>query len=341
MTVQPSLPDPDHAALERSRRLARLMRQAILSAPTQVIGFDDFMQLALYAPDLGYYTATNAIFGARGDFITAPESGDLFGRCLARQCAEILARTGGGIVEYGGGTGRLAVTLLESLRTEFDAQHFTYHIVEPSVRLRERQQAMISEHLHELYACCSWSEDHPVTAFKGVVIANEMFDAMPARRYIVERGEVYELGVGLDDEQFVWRVRRNADVPAALASAIASHDDGYMTESIPAMRPWFECLTKRLAKGVVLICDYGYSRHEYLHAGRAAGTLKCHYRHQLNDDPFVLPGLQDITTAVNYSDVAEAANAAGFEVAGFTTQAHFLLDSGLEKVMADICFKQF
>lgn len=293
------------------------------------------MQMALYEPDLGYYVGTNTIFGPGGDFVTAPELGFLFGRCLARQCRDILAVTGGAIIEYGAGSGSLACTLLEALQDDFDRDALTYHIVEPSPRLRARQRELLSEAVPNLLSRISWSAEHPTHELRGVVIANEMFDALPARRYVAAENQVRELGVALDGEQFVWRVLVDTPVPDDIASALRGFDDGYCCESIPRIGEWFERLQRHLVRGAVLICDYGYAAHEYFHPSRSDGTLKCHYQQAVHDDPFVLPGLQDITTSINFSEVADLAHDAGFEVAGYANQASFLIHTGLDRVLSD------
>lgn len=331
-TANPSLPDPDPVALERSNALKALIVQAIATAPEQQIGFDQFMAMALYAPELGYYMSGGPIFGADGDFVTAPESGELFGRCLARQCGEILPQAGGGIMEYGAGSGALAATLLAALDSA--GVNPAYHIVEPSAALRARQRECLALRVPALAAQVTWSASHPAQPFAGVVIANEVLDAMPAKRYVVTAGGVTELGVGLHDGDFVWRERGTADVPGALARALDGFEVGYCCEALPGLEAWLAELRAVVTQGIVLIVDYGYPEHELLHRERSAGTLKGHYRHQLLTDPFVLPGLLDLTTSVNFTALAQHAAKAGFNVAGYTSQNRFLPACGLESIMA-------
>ncbi|MEX2481937.1 MAG: SAM-dependent methyltransferase [Gammaproteobacteria bacterium] len=327
-----SLPDPDPAALERSAELAALIR-AEITAAAGAIGFDRYMEMALYQPGLGYYAAGETIFGGSGDFVTAPESGTLFARCMQRQCAEILSHGGTRIVEYGAGSGRLAALLGQALLA--DEPRLSYHLVEPSASLRARQRALLAAQTTIAPARLSWSETHPDDAFSGVVLANEVVDAMPARRYQVSGGSVQELGVGIDGEHFVWRVLPGRAVPGELAAALRGYPDGYRCERHPGLRDWCRALRGKLCSGVVLISDYGYACHEYLHPDRSDGTLKCHYRHHVHADPFFLPGVQDLTVAVDFTDLAEAAHAAGFRVAGFTTQARFLLACGIDAILAE------
>lgn len=334
MSAPASLPDPDPAGLARSRRLAALIRADIAASPAGAIPFADYMRRVLYEPGLGYYASDNPIFGAAGDFVTAPESGGLFAACLARQCRDILGDDGEVVVEYGAGSGRLAGALCGTLLGTDPA--LRYHIVEPSAALRARQREHLEHTVPELVERVSWSADH-VAAGVGVIVANEVLDAMPAARVRAVDAGAEALGVGLDGDAFVWRAmgRPEPPPPAAFLAALAAHPAGYVSEYLPGLETWCEGLAGVLSRGVALIADYGYARHEYLHPARRDGTLKCHYRHHVHDDPFFLPGLQDLTVSVDFTHLAEAAAAAGFRVAGYTTQARFLIGCGLEQIMAD------
>lgn len=331
MNASQSLPDPDPAALERSRLLGARLRAAIAASADGVIGFDAFMSMALYEPGLGYYASGERIFGRGGDFVTAPEAGSLFAACLAEQCRELLGDDDV-IVEYGGGSGRLAADLLGTLAARHAAPA-RYLMVEPSAGLVARQRARLAN----LAATCAtrieWYTDHPPAGCSGVVVANEVLDALPAQRFVVEEGRWREVVVGLDGEAFAWRSR---DYDGALLDHAWAADlpDGYLTEVQPGLDAWLAALRARLAHGVVLLFDYGYPRHEYLHPARTRGTLQCHYRHHVHDDALRWPGLQDLTASVDFTRVAEAAFAAGFEVAGYTSQAQFLLHAGLEGLLA-------
>jgi SAM-dependent MidA family methyltransferase len=330
MATRSSLPDPDREALERSRQLAARIRAAIVAA-NGMIGFDAYMRMALYEPQLGYYTGAAPIFGRAGDFVTAPEAGSLFAACLARQCMALLNHDDG-IVEYGAGSGRLACDLL-SLLAQAGSLPAYYCIVEPSATLTARQQAACAQLPDAVRARLRWCDSHPPAGVHGVVLANEVLDAMPVERCIVEAGCWRELTVGVEDEAFVWRTRPygGTSLDPAWATGLP---DGYVSEANPALGPWLAAMLARLERAVVLLADYGYPRHEYLHPARARGTLKCHYLHHVHDDPFLHPGLQDITASVDFTAVAEHAFEAGFEVAGYVTQAHFLLDCGLDAVLA-------
>lgn len=330
MVTNSSLPDPDHEALERSRQLTARIRAAIVAAGG-MFGFDAYMRMALYEPELGYYSGPATIFGRSGDFVTAPEAGSLFAACLTRQCAAILEH-GDGIVEYGAGSGRLACDLLQRLQQVGRAPAY-YCIVEPSASLRARQQAACAALPADLRTRMRWCEDHPAAGVRGVVLANEVLDAMPVERCIVAAGRWQELTVAVDGERLVWSTRpySGSSCDARWAATLA---DGYITEANPALPAWLTSMRRCLQRAVVLLADYGYPRHEYLHGTRVGGTLKCHYQHHVHDDPFVYPGLQDITASVDFTVVAEHALAAGFDVLGYTSQAHFLLDNGLPAVLA-------
>ncbi|MEE2983901.1 MAG: SAM-dependent methyltransferase [Pseudomonadota bacterium] len=333
MEVNLGQPDPDPDALQRSRRLSSFIRSEIQKAGG-AIGFDRYMYLALYEPTLGYYTGSSPVFGPGGDFITAPESGELFARCLARQCIQILEEIGGSIVEYGGGSGRLACSLLRILEQQ-DALPASYVIVEPSPRMRCRQEALIRDQVPACFERVRWSEKHAPSEIDGIVIANEVLDAMPVKRFIVVDGFLRELGVGLNAHGFCWTVLD----PAALeVTGIERRRDGkvllpddFISEFNPALEAWFADLSSVLRRAVVILIDYGYPRHEYFHPSRSRGTLKCHFQHRVHDDPFLYPGEQDITAAVDFTLVAELAVDAGLRMAGFTTQTRFLLACGVDQ----------
>ncbi len=333
MAVNSPLPDPDPDALQRSRRLSSLIRSEILKAGG-AIGFDRYMQLALYEPSLGYYTGSSSIFGPGGDFITAPESGELFARCLARQCIQILEAIGGSIVEYGGGSGRLACSLLQILEQQ-DALPASYVIVEPSPRMRCRQETLLRDNVPACFERVRWSDKHAPLETDGIVIANEVLDAMPVKRFIVVDGFIRELGVGLNAQSFCWTV---LDSVALEVTGIERQRNGevllpddFVSEFNPALKAWFADLSSVLRRAVVILIDYGYPRHEYFHPSRSSGTVKCHFQHRVHDDPFLYPGAQDITVAIDFTLVAELAVDAGLRVAGFTTQTRFLLACGIDQ----------
>lgn len=303
-----------------------------------VIPFSRYMDLALNAPGLGYYAAGAQKFGREGDFVTAPELSPLFSRCVARQVAEVLhCVSGGDVCEIGAGTGAMAFAMLGELEA-LDALPRTYFIVEPSADLRARQRETLAGLGPELAERVGWLDGLPA-AMRGVLVANEVLDAIPSARFrITDRG-CEELFVGWDDG-FVWRAQAPED--PALAGAVDALQEklgyalapGYVSE-ISLVRPaWVRELLGGLAEGVALLIDYGYTRAEYYHPQRSQGTLTCYYQHRAHDDPLVLSGIQDISVSVDFSDVAETAQREAAHVAGYTTQAQFLLASGLLELAA-------
>lgn len=321
-----------------SLQLCDLIRAEIAEAGG-ALSFSRYMELALYAPGLGYYSAGSHKFGAQGDFITAPETSPLFARCLARQCQQVLAALGGGaILEFGAGSGVLAVELLLELE-RLDCLPSAYFILELSAELRARQQCLLSQRAAHLLDRIHWLESLPALGLRGVVLANEVLDAMPVQLFVRSGGAINERCVTSEEQGFVWR-----DVPAGapLAQAVATLQtalpeplpDGYCSEINPALPGWVTSLAATLEQGVALLIDYGYPHREYYLPERSAGTLMCHYRHRVHADPLILTGLQDITAHVDFTAVAATGLAAGLDIAGYTTQAHFLLGSGLPELAA-------
>ncbi|MCG3201188.1 MAG: hypothetical protein NFCOHLIN_01053 [Gammaproteobacteria bacterium] len=327
------LPPPSAEALAVSGTLAGRISDAIAAAGG-VIPFRQYMAMALYEPGLGYYSAGAAKFGAAGDFVTAPEISGLFGACLARQAAQLLGDLGGGVLEFGAGSGRLAHDLLIELE-RLGALPDAYLILEVSADLRERQRQLLGGLPPELTGRVRWLDALP-DEFAGVALANEVLDAMPVALLRKEAPHAWsELHVGLAAGGFCWKAMPLA-ADAALAKYIGGVEReygllpaGYTTEVCVDLRPWFEALSAVMTCGAALIIDYGYSRREYYHPDRVTGTLLCHYRHRAHADPLKYVGLQDITASVDFTAAAEAAQDASFAVAGYVTQAQFLLSLGL------------
>jgi len=292
------------------------------------IGFDVFMNFALYSPGLGYYRSSANIFGHQGDFITAPETSDLFGYSVAKQCAQIIS--GGDVLEFGAGSGVLAVQVLFELG-RLKSLPKKYYILELSGQLRQQQKQTIASVLPELIDRVEWLTELP-TDFSGVVIANEVLDAIPAKRLILSGGRFVELGVDFIDGNFQWKP---LDEPYlnSLTSLPAICDEGYTTEVNLQALAWIDSLYSIMSKGIVLLIDYGMDRNEYHHPQRKDGTLRCYYKHKASDNPFNNIGKQDITTSVNFSDVAEQAVEVGFELSGYCTQAMFLISLGIENFL--------
>jgi len=327
-----ALPEPSLEALAHSERLVQLIR-ADIAAAGGWISFARYMELALYAPGLGYYAAGAAKFGAAGDFVTAPEISALFGRSLARQVAQVLEASGPQVLEFGAGTGKLAADLLAALGDTCE----TYLILEPSPDLRERQAATLRRLAPAAFAKVQWLDTLP-GAFSGCMLANEVLDAMPVHLLHYVGGAVSERGVAVDaDGRF-----RFADQPAqgelleTARELSIEADADYLTELNLAAPAWVGSLAPVLRQGALLLLDYGFPAREYYHPQRANGTLMCHYRHHALHDPFFLPGLADITAHVDFSAVALRADHAGLDLLGYTSQASFLIDCGIADLLAEM-----
>jgi len=321
-----------------SAALANLVRTRIRECGG-AITFDTFMELALYAPGLGYYSAGSLKLGSGGDFVTAPELSDLFSRCVARQCGEILAHTGGDILELGAGTGRLAATVLQTLASEGTLPQ-RYAILEVSADLAQRQRERLAALPPSLRKRVEWLDRLPETALRGVILANEVLDALPVSRFTLQHdGQIRECGVRWTSQGFA-----ACDLPASpglghavreiIAALPEPLPEGYRSEVCLRVEPWIGGLAESLQRGVMLLFDYGLPRSHYYHPQRVDGTLRCHFKQRAHDDPFINPGVQDITAWVDFTRVAEGAVAADLEVLGFATQAGFLLATGIEALLA-------
>ena len=335
-----TLPPLTPAERAHSERVAAHIR-AFIGAHGGAIGFDTYMRLALYAPGLGYYSAGATKFGGAGDFVTAPEVSSLFSHCLARQVAEVLEVTGGDVLELGAGLGTMAADLLTELAA-LERLPDRYRILEVSADLAERQRARISRLPPEIAARVEWLDRWPAQAMRGVVLANEVLDAMPVARFLLRGTEaaqrVRALGVALEGERFAWRELDPAPelelaVENVLDTLPVALPDGYVSEVCLSFQPWIASLAGQLEHGVALLIDYGLPRAHLYHPERGAGTLRCHFRHRAHEDPFINVGLQDITAWVDFTRVAEAADGAGLEVLGFATQAAFLIGAGMESLL--------
>ena len=350
------LPQPSPEALAHSNQLCEFIRRDI-TLQGGWIPFSRFMELALYAPGLGYYTAGARKLGAAGDFVTAPEISPLFGRTLARQVADIMAQSAPQVMELGAGSGKLAADVLGELE-RLDCLPERYDILEVSADLRARQQALLQERLPHLFKRMHWLDALP-EKISGAVIANEVLDALPVHLvhwqsaetslfttplHEGERGQVlFERGVASEGENFIWQERLPENpvllqiaqqARPELVEAVNVQDD-YLSEISLAARGLVGSLCERLQQGVLLFIDYGFGAGEYYHPQRSSGTLMCHYRHHAHDDPFFLIGLQDITAHVDFTAVAESAIANGVHLLGYTTQAHFLINCGIADFMTE------
>jgi SAM-dependent MidA family methyltransferase len=300
-------------------RHSALVSQAVhaaIDAHGGWLAFDDYLRIVQYAPGLGYYSAGSAKLGRGGDFVTAPELSGLFGRCVARQCAQVLQLCGGEVLELGAGSGALAASVLPALQ-ELGCLPQHYDILEVSADLRARQQQRLAELPAALRARVRWLDALPAAPIAGVIVANEVADALPFKRFVIAADASLRSEIG----------RIAASLPAPWPS-------GYQSELCPLLPAWIAALGAALGRGAALIIDYGMSRSEYYHPQRARGTLRCHFRHRAHDDPLLYPGLQDISAWVDFTRVAEAAVDAALEVAGYCTQAGFLLATGIESELA-------
>lgn len=327
------LGNPSADEREHSEALCERIRAEIRAAGG-VVGFDRYMELALYAPGLGYYSAGSTKFGAAGDFVTAPELGFVFARCLARAIAS--RAKSADIVELGPGSGVLAVELLLEL-DRLGARPSRYRLLERSADLRERQRALLASRCPQFATTIEWLDAPPAATWRGVLIANEVADALPVRLFALRDDRVFERCVGIDSaNRFEWR-ERDADpvFDYAVRAVFADRPlpNAYRSEFCSLLAPWLGEVTATL-EGDAWFIDYGYPRRDYYAPHRGEGTLRCHYRHRAHDDPLILTGLQDITAWIDFDALGEAAISNGLCVHTFTTQAEFLIANGLETVFA-------
>lgn len=337
MLTQDAVPPLGPGERERAAALAALIHARIAGLGGW-LPFAGFMQAALYEPELGYYMAGGALFGAEGDFVTAPELSPLFANCLANLVGPPLAETDGGILEFGAGSGRLAAELVAALARRGRAPR-RYRIVEPSPQLRERQRRLL-ERAPAGATSFEWLPEPPRDAWAGVAIANEVVDALPVDRFRITPGGGCEaLGVAADGGAFRWQARAaDARLRAAVAglqrALPAPMPPGYVSELRPGQDAWLLDAASSLTRGLLLVVDYGLPRAHYYHPSRDGGTLAAFRRHRRVEDLLAAPGCQDLTAWVDFSALADAARAAGLDLAGFATQAHFLLEAGIEPELA-------
>ena len=330
------MPAPDADARAHSDRLLALIKDQVAAAGG-AIPFSRYMELALYAPGLGYYSAGARKFGAAGDFITSPELGPVFAECVAACAADVFSQLGGRaeLLELGGGSGAFAEAALRRL-DELGAVPARYLILEPSADLRERQLERLRAALPaRLFDRVLWLDGPPEKTWRGFLFANEVIDALPTPRFAIRDGEVFEEYVALDADGELTRVDQPADALLHAAVRHAERDigmpfaEGYRSELLPQLPYWIQAVGGLLHDGVMLFIDYGYPRREYYLPERDDGTLVCHRQHHAHGDPFDLPGLTDITAFVDFTALAEAGVGAGFDLAGYSAQASFLINSGL------------
>lgn len=335
------LPEPSADELAHSRDLVALIRNEI--AASGPLPFSRYMMLALYAPGLGYYSAGRTKFGAAGDFVTAPELGALYARCIARALAPSLLELGAtaDVLELGGGSGAFALAALREWQA-LGVLPRRYLLLEPSADLRARQRALLEGELPTAVAArVAWLDRPPQASWQGIVFANEVIDALPTTRFAMRDGEVWEEHVDAGASG-LRRVDRPADALVAGAVRHVERElgepfaDGYRSEILPQLPYWLQAVAAPLERGLVLFVDYGYPRREYYLPERSDGTLVCHYRHHAHADPLHWPGLTDLTAFVDFTALAEAGVGAGFDLVGYAPQGRFLLASGLLDLVEEV-----
>lgn len=336
------LPEPSRELKCVSQKLASRIRARI--AENGQIPFSDYMEMALYEPGLGYYSAGLQKFGEGGDFVTAPQLGDVFARCLASQIGEVadaLCQEEAGyyeIVEAGAGSGVLAADLIKALQD--DHPPVRYRILERSAHLRQVQQETLSRLVPQWMDRVSWMDEPPDEDWHGVFLANEVLDALTVDRFRIENDDIKQLMVINGPDGFDWTEGPCTDdirdgVQTILSSLEREPTGGFQSELNTHLAAWLQAVTTSLRKGVALFIDYGYTRQDYYHPQRRDGTLICHYQQRAHNDPFKWPGLTDISASVDFTALAEAADGCGLDVCGYTTQAMFLLGCGLDHLLAE------
>ena len=328
-------PEPDSEALAHSARVVERV-QTEIEGRGGVLPFDRYMDLVLYEPGLGYYASGTRKFGRQGDFVTAPELGSLYGRCVARQVAQILAQLdGGSLLEFGAGSGVLAATVLTEL-AERDSLPAEYLIVEVRPALRAQQQQTLAGQIEQTLVKVRWLDSLPESGFRGVILANEVLDAMPIIRFRVGAEGHMTAGVVRRNGHLDWSWQRDPSQDGRIDRLVQQYGlvADYTSEVNPRAAAWMQTVGRVLDAGLILVMDYGYPGAEYYHYERSDGTLMCHYQHRAHMDPFLYPGLQDLTAHVDFSAVAAAGQLAGLDIAGFTSQEAFLLSTGVLDLVA-------
>lgn len=329
-TIDSKWTQPDAFASRHSIAVARYLRGQIEDAGG-VLPFDQYMDMALYAPGLGYYATGTRKFGQGGDFVTAPEIGPLFGRCLAHEVGLVLSVIDDAcLLELGAGSGALAQSLIEALSAD-DRLPSRYCILEISPDLRERQRQRLEPLAEHHGLKIEWLEQLPDEPLQGVILANEVVDAFAVTRFCVIEGRPWRAGISIDGDGFAWEWIDDLDPDSGAAKIVQQYElvEGYISEVCPRAEAWIHALGVSLQRGLALVIDYGFPAREYYLPERSQGTLRCHYQHRAHNDPLILPGIQDVTCHVNFSALAEAGRTAGFDVLGYTSQESYLLALGL------------
>lgn len=330
-----TFPRPNEQALAHCQQMLAHLQQRIDLAGGK-LSFTDYMQQVLYAPNLGYYSANNQKFGKHGDFVTAPELSPLFSQCVAKQCLQVLKQFKQAVIlELGAGSGIMAATILKFL-AEQQALPEHYYILDLSAELKQRQKLTLQQHCPELLDRVTWLDALPEQPINGVILANEVLDAMPVHRFELKSGKINECFVDIADQTLKasWQPSNNQQLieqASKLFEQLPTEvtEAGYQSEINLSANPWIKSLSQTLQAGLILLIDYGYVQQEYFHPQRDQGTLMCHYQQLAHSDPFLYPGLQDLTAHVNFTQIAENADSHGLHVAGYSSQAMFLIACGL------------
>jgi len=328
------LPELDDASKEHCQKVFEMLQIEITQ--NGPMPFRDYMEKVLYEPGLGYYSAGSLKLGRSGDFVTAPEISPLFSKCLAKQCAEVLKKLPeGNLLEFGAGSGEMAKDILLELE-KLKSLPQRYQIIELSADLRERQKEKCQKEIPHLFSRIEWLDQLPNEKWEGVVLANEVLDAMPVHKFTMQDG-IKEYYVDIDHEEFVWRIDEPSDkfLVEAVKNLDVNFSEEYTSEINGSIEPWISSIAHFLERGCVLLIDYGFPRNEYYHPDRHQGTLMCHFRHHAHDNPLIHPGIQDITAHVDFTCVAESAVNNGLNVMGYSTQANFLLSCGIDQIMQE------
>lgn len=339
-TIQQNLdlPTPPAALAEHAERVRDHIREVVQKNGGE-LSFCRFMELALYAPNLGYYSVGNQKLGVGGDFVTAPEISPLFSFALARQVAQVLQQSGGDVLEFGAGSGLMAADMLLELE-RLGQLPAHYYIIEVSADLRRRQQQTIAEKVPGLLERVEWLDELP-QSINGVVVANELLDAMPVHRFVIRDGAPHEVMVAWDERSEQFQTTEQPVTDSRLYTEIEQLQllfnlaDGYSSEINLNANDWVTTMEERLQTGAIFLIDYGYSRHDYYLPQRSEGTLLCHYQHRAHPNPLILTGIQDITAHVDFTAIADAAFDAGLHVHGFATQGNFLLGCGITDYLGE------
>ncbi len=337
------LPTPHPETLALSEKLIKHIKQ-IMEEAGGMISFAEFMDLALYAPNLGYYSAGVRKLGEQGDFITAPEISPLFSKCLARQCQQILSNLEDAVIlEFGAGSGIMAADILLELES-LNQLPSQYLILEISADLKQQQQITLAKKVPHLLERIQWLDSLPQQALKGIILANEVLDAMPIHRFKINENSISEFYVTISEknnEPFAWKkvpVQVNNPLHIAINNLELDFPNDYVSEINLTSTAWIKSVADILEAGVILLIDYGFPSREYYHVQRNQGTLMCHYRHHSHGNPLILAGVQDITAHVDFTAIANAALEAQLEVAAYSNQTNFLLACGLTDLLSQIDF---